>query len=142
MSYSGSSTPLWIPRLWLALVLLSLAACGPPLPPTPPMPTYPSRVVTQDGLAFWVKDLRLPGTRQELRVREGGSTQWLHLSTIQAIYFSGATVDQYRHGEVVLLTGEKLQGEIYVGTLIQGKTELGYWNVQLEKVDRLDLGTE
>jgi hypothetical protein len=141
MRYSGFPAHLWGYRFWPLLILLALAACAPQAPP-PPIPTWPSRVVSQDGLAFWVKGHRLPGTRQEFRVREGGTTQWLSLSLIQTMRFTGPVVEQYRPGEIMLLSGEKLHGEVFVGTLIQGYTELGYWNMPLSRVDRLDMGTE
>jgi hypothetical protein len=52
--------------------LLTLAACNPQAMKPPPLPVSPSVVFTQDGMAFYVKGLRIPGTRQELRLREGG----------------------------------------------------------------------
>jgi hypothetical protein len=128
----------WLLALWL------LAACAPrELPPPPAAPTYPSRVITQDGLAFMVHRLRLPGTRQKLTVRDGGTNQWLPLHLLQSLRFTGPTQGGYRPAEIVLISGEKMRGEIYVvNVLVEGSTDLGYWNMRLSQIERLYLGRD
>jgi len=127
----------WVLALWL------LAACAPrELPPTP-TPSYPSRVITQDGLAFTVHRLRLPGTRQEITVRDGGAKQWLPLNLLLSVRFTGPTREGYRQAEIFLISGEKMRGEIcVVNVLVEGSTDLGYWNMPLSRVERLDLGRD
>lgn len=137
LSRIPASSLCWVLALWL------LAACAPrELPPTP-APTYPSRVVTQDGLAFTVQRLRLPGTRQEITVRDGGAKQWLSLNLLKSVRFTGPTQGGYRQGEIFLISGEKMRGEVYVvNVLLEGSTDLGYWNMPLSQVERLDLGRD
>ncbi len=132
-----ASSLCWVLALWL------LAACAPrELPPTPP-PSYPSRVITQDGLAFTVHRLRLPGTRQEIAIRDGGAGQWLALNLLLSVRFTGPTQEGYRQAEIFLIGGEKMRGEVYVvNVLLEGSTDLGYWNMPLSRVNRLDLGRD
>jgi hypothetical protein len=96
-------------------------------------------VVTQDGMAFYVKGLRIPGTRQELRLREGGTLTWVPLEQVSAVQFSGPIQDTYRQAVITLTGGERLKGEVYVNFLIEGATDLGYWNMHLSKVASLNL---
>jgi len=131
-------------RAWAALVLvagglLALAACNPQALKPPPLPASPSVVITQGGVAFYVKGLRLPGTRQELRLREGETLTWVPLEQVSAVIFSGPVRETYRRAVVTLTGGERLQGEVYVNCLIEGTTDLGYWNMPLGKVERLNL---
>lgn len=129
----------------LALVA-ALAACllaGPgcaPQPKTPPPEPNPSEVVTRDGIAYYVKGLRIPGTRQELRLRQGGTLTWVPLEQVSIVRFTGPIHDSYRPAIIYLTGGEKLQGDIYVDFLIEGTTDLGYWNMPLRKVESLKLG--
>jgi hypothetical protein len=96
-------------------------------------------VVTQAGMAFYVKGLRIPGTRQELRLREGGTLTWIPLEQVSAVRFSGPIQDTYRQAVITLTGGERLQGEVYVNFLIEGTTDLGYWNMPMRKVESLNL---
>jgi hypothetical protein len=126
-------------RALVVLGLMAVAACNPQAMKPPPLPVSPSVVITQDGVAFYVKGLRLPGTRQELRLREGDSLTWVPLEQISAVRFSGPVQDTYRQAVITLTGGERLQGEVYVNFLIEGTTDLGYWNLPMRKVERLNL---
>ena len=123
----------------LAAALLFIAACSLHSPPPPPPVTYPARVITQDGLAFFVRNFRLPGTRQDLQMKEGGAKTWVPLSIVGNIHFRGPEKDRYRVAEILLLSGEKLKGEVFVDILVEGSTDVGYWNINFTKVDRVDL---
>jgi hypothetical protein len=119
--------------------LPALTACNPQATKPPPPPVSPSMVVTQEGMAFYVKGLRIPGTRQELRLREGGTLTWIPLEQIMAVRFSGPLQDTYRQAVITLTDGQRLQGEVYVDFLIEGTTDLGYWNMPMRKVASLNL---
>jgi hypothetical protein len=54
----------------------------------------------------------------------------------------GPEKENFRHAEVVLTTGEKFQGEMFVGQLIEGKTDVGYWNLSLKDVRHLGMGED
>jgi hypothetical protein len=116
-----------------------LSACNPQAKKGPPPEVSPSVVVTQDGTAYYVKKLRIPGTRQELRLRQSGTLTWIPLEQVSAVRFTGPVQDTYRQSDIILTGGERLQGEVYVNFLIEGTTDLGYWNMPLSKVDRLNL---
>jgi hypothetical protein len=75
-------------------------------------------------------------------VKVGDAKQWLPLNLIQTVSFSGALKERYRPAEIMLISGEKFKGEVFVGTLVEGVTDLGYWNMPFERVERLDLGTD
>jgi len=131
-------------RVWVLLAvvsgcLLALSACNPEAKKGPPPEVSPSVVVTRDGTAFYVKKLRIPGTRQELRLRQSGTLTWIPLEQVSAVRFTGPVQDTYRQGEITLTGGERIQGEVFVNFLIEGTTDLGYWNMPLSKVDRLNL---
>lgn len=119
--------------------LLALYACNPQAIKPPPPVVSPSVVVTQDGTAFYVKGLRIPGTRQELRLREGGTLTWVPLEQVSTVRFAGSIRDTYRQAVIILTGGERLQGEVYVNFLIEGTTDLGYWNMPMGKVESLNL---
>ena len=119
--------------------LLALPACNPQANKLPPLPVSPSIVVTQDGMAFYVKGLRIPGTRQELRLRQSGTLTWVPLEQVSAVRFSGPVQDSYRQALITLTGGERLQGEVDVNFLIEGTTDLGYWNMPMRKVASLNL---
>ena len=119
--------------------LLALSACNPQANKLPPLPVSPSMVVTQGGMAFYVKGLRIPGTRQELRLKEGGTLTWVPLEQVLAVRFAGPIQDTYRQAVIILTSGDRLQGEVYVNFLIEGTTDLGYWNMPMSKVERLNL---
>ena len=119
--------------------LLALSACNPEAKKGPPPEVSPSVVITQGGTAYYVKTLRIPGTRQELRLRQSGTLTWVPLEQVSAVRFAGPIQDTYRQADIILTGGERLQGEVYVNFLIEGTTDLGYWNMPLSKVDRLNL---
>jgi hypothetical protein len=123
----------------VAVCLLALSACNPEAKKVPPPEVSPSVVVTRDGTAYYVKKLRIPGTRQELRLRQSGTLTWIPLEQVSAVRFAGPVQDTYRQADITLTGGERLQGEVYVNFLIEGATDLGYWNMPLSKVDRLNL---
>jgi hypothetical protein len=123
------------------LLLLAVAACAPLPPPEPPVRT-PSKVITEDGMEFFVYGLKLPGTRQEFKLREGVSLFWVPLHIVQYLRLSGPEEDQYRRAEIILTTGEKLRGELFVDHLIEGTTDVGYWNIALKDVRQLGMGSE
>jgi hypothetical protein len=128
--------------VWLAVVagcLLALSACNPQANKLPPLPVTPSMVITQDGMAYYVKGVRIPGTRQELRLRQSGTLTWIPLEQVSAVQFSGPVQDTYRRAVITLTGGERLQGEAYVNFLIEGTTDLGYWNMPMNKVESLNL---
>jgi len=129
------------PWCW-ALALLLVAACAPKPVPPPPPPQWASRVITQDGLAFAVHRFRFPGKTQEITIRAGGAKQWMPLNLVQTIRFTGSVQDRYRPAEITLISGERLRGEVFVGSLVEGTTDLGYWNMPFSKVDRLEMGTD
>ena len=123
----------------MAVWLLALSACAPYQPKPPPPEVSPSMVITRDGMAFYVKHLRIPGTRQELRLKEGGTLTWIPLEQVAAVRFTGPLRDLYRQAAISLTGGETLQGEVFVDFLIEGTTDLGYWNMPMSKVERLQL---
>lgn len=118
--------------------LLVLSACNPTVK-LPPRPVSPSMVITQDGVAFYVKELRIPGTRQELRLKANNTLTWVPLEQVSAVVFSGPIQDTYRHAVITLTGGERLQGEVFVNFLLEGMTDLGYWNMPMSKVASLNL---
>jgi hypothetical protein len=127
---------------WLAVVascLVGLSACNPQKAKPPAPEVSPSVVVTHDGMAFYVKGLRIPGTRQELRLKEGGTITWLPLEQVSTVRFTGPVLETYRQAVITLTGGERLQGEVYVNFLIEGTTDLGYWNMPMSKVESLNL---
>ena len=119
--------------------LLTLFACVSE-PVKPPPVITPSVVVTDDGIAYSVKRLRIPGTRQELRLKAGETLTWVPMEQIATVQFSGPVRDTYRHAVIILTGGERLRGEVYVNFLIEGTTDLGYWNMHMDKVKILELG--
>ena len=124
------------------LALSLVAACAPQVSPPPPVPLYPTRVITEDGMAFLVTGFRLPGTRQELTLRFDGSKQWIDLNLLQIVRFTGPIHQGYRRAVIVLTGGERLQAEVFVNIIVEGNTDLGYWNMPLSKVQSLDLGSD
>jgi hypothetical protein len=128
--------------VWLAVVagcLVALSACNPQANKLPPLPVSPSMVITQDGMAYSVKGVRIPGTRQELRLRQSGTLTWIPLEQVSAVQFSGPVQDTYRQAVITLTGGERLKGEVDVNFLIEGTTDLGYWNMPMTKVASLNL---
>ncbi len=141
---SGSSFPAKLTALCsliLAAALLAASSCGPPPPPRPTIKTS-SKVITEGGLEFSVWRLKLPGTSQELKLKQAGATIWVPISVIRVITFSGLETDRYRPADIFLTSGERLQGDLFVDLLIEGTTDLGYWNMPLVKVRQIGLGEE
>jgi hypothetical protein len=99
-------------------------------------------VVTEAGYEYFVWGLKLPGTSQELKLKQAGSTTWVPLSAIKYVFFTGPEIDRYRQGKIVFTSGEKLEGDIFVDMLIEGTTDVGYWNIPLREVRQLGLGEE
>ncbi len=128
--------------LFLTAALLAAACAPPPKAATPPPIRTPSKVITEEGIEFSVYGLKLPGTSQELKLKKGGATTWLPLSVIEVITFSGPEDDRFRPADIVLTSGEKLTGDLFVGQIIEGTTDLGYWNISLIKVRQLGMGEE
>ena len=58
---------------------------------------------------------------------------------MSAVVFSGPIRDTYRQAVITLTGGERLQGEVSVNSLIEGTTDLGYWNMPMSKVASLNL---
>ncbi len=134
------------PRAFQAIILAAFlavltSACAAKAPPPPPI-NWPSRVVTEEGMAFYVRKLRIPGTRQSLLLREGGASTWLPLNLIQILRFTGPEENGFRPVEIVLISGDKTKGEMDVTPRLEGVTDLGYWGVALRDVARLEIGME
>jgi hypothetical protein len=127
--------------LFLGAALLAAAACSPP-PKTALPIRIPSKVVTEEGLEYAVFGLKLPGTSQELKLKGGGTTTWVPLAIMQVLTFSGPEDDRFRPVDIVLTSGEKLKGDLFVGQIIEGTTDLGYWNTSLGKVRQIGFGEE
>ncbi|OGR08321.1 MAG: hypothetical protein A3K23_00905 [Desulfobacca sp. RBG_16_58_9] len=126
----------------LVAVLLVVAACAPQVPPPPPTNKIPSKVISEGGMRFLVYGLKFPGTSQDFKMREGEALFWLPLSIVQGVRLSGPELDNYRQAEVVLTSGERFRGELFVGQLIEGTTDVGYWNLSLKEVRSLVMGEE
>jgi hypothetical protein len=123
-----------------AACLLMLYACNPQVKKPPPV-IWPSLVITRDGMAYDVQRLRMTGTTQELRLKQGETTIWVPLQQVDQIRFSGQVRDRFRPVLIVLTTYEKLEGEIFVDFLIEGVTDQGYWNISMTNVESLVMGT-
>jgi hypothetical protein len=122
-------------------VLLLAAACA-PVRPVPPTFKSPSKVISEAGIEYFVYSLKLPGDSQDLKMRLADSLIWVPLSRVLFLQFLGPEQDNYRLAEVVLLTGDKFRGRLYVSQLIEGDTDVGYWNMSLRDVRQLSMGTE
>jgi hypothetical protein len=123
-------------------LLLAVAACAPVTPPKEPPFKAPSKVISEGGMEFFVYSLKLPGTSQDFKMRVRDSLVWLPLSSVLYLRLAGPEQDNYRQAEVVLTTGEKFKGELFVGQLIEGTTDVGYWNMSLKDVRNLAMGEE
>lgn len=127
--------------LILALMAASLTACAPP-PPVEPRLIWPSRVVTEAGSTFYVRGLRLAGTDQALKLQGGGANFWLPLVQISVLQLAGPMQGHYRRGRIWLKDGGRLEALVFAETLIQGDTDLGYWNLPLSRVQLLEMGED
>jgi hypothetical protein len=119
--------------------LLAGPGCN-PYKPKPPSPPNPSVVVTRDGIVFYVKGLRIPGTRQELRLKLGDTLTWVPWEQVAVIRFTGPIRDTYRPVIIYLTDGGRLEGDVFVDFLIEGATDMGYWNMPMRKVESLEMG--
>lgn len=135
-----------IPGTFLAGLLLflglAIAACAPKTVTPPAAPTWPSEVVSREGMAFSVRKLRIPGTTQEIRLKTGGSEIWLPLDQVAGICFTGPIKGRYRPAQVILTGGDIINGQLFVDFLLEGTTDLGYWNMPMSRVERLQIGTD
>jgi hypothetical protein len=122
--------------------LLLGTGCMPQKSQTQSPVTYPSVVVTRAGVAFYVNGLRIPGTRQDLRLKEGDSFTWVPLEQVSAVRFSGPIHDTYRSAIIFLTGGGRLQGDVFVDFLIEGTTDTGYWNMSMRQVESLEVGSD
>ncbi len=138
---SGGAVRRVIALLCLLPALLMLAGCYPEPPVTPP-PTTPTKVIAESGIEYLVYSIKLPGTLQELKLRQGDAFTWIPLAIIGYVRFTGPEVDGYRPAEIMLSAGEKFRGELYSGQLIEGKTDIGYWNMPLKDVRAMSMGME
>ncbi len=127
--------------LILAFMVAGLAACTPP-PPVESRLIWPSRVVTEAGSTFYVRGLRLAGTDQALKLQGGGANFWLPLPQISVLQLAGPMQGHYRRGRIWLKNGSRLEALVFAETLIQGDTDLGYWNLPLSRVQLLELGED
>lgn len=128
--------------LFLAMVLLAAAACAPtPTPPSSRIKT-PSKVITEEGVEFSVWGLKLPGSSQELKMKQGGAKTWVPLSIIRVITFTGPEDERFRLAQIFLTSGERLSGPLFVDQIIEGTTDLGYWNMPLRDVRQVGIGEE
>lgn len=126
---------------WFSLVLLgAVAACA--SPPAPIPPPQPSELTTKDGYVYFVTGLRMPGTSQDLRLQQDGAKTWIPLSLVQEVRFTGPTRDRYRPAVIILTSGEQVKGDLFVDFLLAGTTDLGYWNIRMDQVERLVRGYE
>jgi hypothetical protein len=126
----------------LAALLVVAGTCAPKPPSLPPVTRVPSKVITEDGIKFFVWGLKLPGTSQELKLKKGEATTWIPLSVIRVITFAGPTDDRFRPAQIFLTSGESLTGDLFVDQLIEGTTDLGYWNMRLRDVKQIGMGEE
>ncbi len=127
--------------LALAGALLAAAACLPAAKPATPI-KVPSKVITEEGIEYFVFGLKLPGSSQELKLKGGGSTTWVPLSLMRILTFLGPEEDRFRPVELILTSGERLNGDLFVDTLIEGTTDEGYWNMSLKKIRQIGFGEE
>jgi hypothetical protein len=126
----------------LAALLVMAGTCAPKPPSSPPVPKIPSQVITEDGFKYFVRGLKLSGTSQQFKFKTGQALTWVPLSIIQVFVFTGPEYNQYRPAQIFLNSGERLTGDLFVDQLIEGTTDIGYWNIPLRRVNRVEMGTE
>ncbi len=110
--------------------------------PPSPSPKFPSVVTTEEGIEFSVYGLKLPGSSQELKLKKGGATTWVPLSIIQVITFTGPEEDRFRPALISLTSGERFTGEVFTDQLIEGTTDVGYWNMPMARIRQLGMGQD
>ncbi len=121
--------------------LLVVVGCAPQEIVVPGPELQPSRVVTSEGVRFEVLNLRLPGTQQDLKIKIAGTTIWIPLADVSNIRLSGAVMDQYRPALLFLVRGGRLEGELFVGFILEGESDQGYWNIHMTQVESVDFGS-
>jgi hypothetical protein len=127
--------------LFLALMNFSIAACAPQVTPPPPL-IPPSAVTTENGMIFFVKDLRIPGTIQQIRTKAGSSSLWIPLAQIERIQFTGPVDNRYRPARIFLISGDRFDTEVFVDHLLEGATDLGYWNMPLMNINSIVMAAD
>ena len=124
------------------LFLVMLAAACAEVQVAAPRPTWPSIVTGEDRVQYYVSDLRVPGTRQELRTKKGGANLWIPLAQISSLRFTepASKTDDLRWSEIVLTSGETIRLQVNDDQILEGRTETGYWNMPLKKVYGFQMG--
>lgn len=130
----------WIVVAGLLLALF-LGACAEVQVAQPP-PAWPSIVTSEDLVQHYVSGLRIPGSIQEIRTRKGDANLWIPLAQISTLKFVSPAYEDYRQAEIVLVSGEVLRVDVEVNQILEGKTDVGYWNMPLAKVSSLVVGMQ
>jgi len=91
---------------------------------------------------FEVFKLKIPGTKQDLKIKMGGTTTWIPLSEVANIRLWGPIVEQYRPARIFLLKGGRIEGELFVDFILEGTFNQAYWNVPMNQVVSLDMGSD
>lgn len=126
--------------IFLCLLLVLCGGCTREIViPAPEI--WPSRVTTSEGMRFEVWNLKIPGTKQDLKLKTAGTTTWISLSEVANIRLSGPIVDQYRSARIFLLKGGRLEGELFVDFILEGNSDQGYWNILMHQVEAVDFGS-
>lgn len=99
-------------------------------------------MVTEENLTFFVSGLRIAGTDQTLRARAGATNLWLPLDQVQTASFTGPVTERYRRARIFLEDGSTLSVDVFVDFIIQGHTAAGGWNMPMERVKFLAMGTD
>jgi hypothetical protein len=92
-------------------------------------------------MRYEVWNLRLPGTKQDLKLKAAGTTTWIPLADVANVRFSGPIIEQYRPARVFLFRGGRLEGELFVDHIIEGTSDQGYWNMPIAQIEAIDMGS-
>jgi hypothetical protein len=138
MSIQIAKQGAWVVVMGLLLAAF-LGACA-QVPIEPPPPPAPSVVNAEDGVRYYVTDLRIPGTRQELRTKKGDANLWIPLAQVSKIHFISPAFEDYRQAEIILTSREIIRVEVETDQILEGRTEAGYWNMSLGKMRSVDFG--
>ncbi len=84
----------------------------------------------------------MAGTFQEWRLQQGDSIFWVPFDQVGGLRFTGPAEGSYRPAQIFLTEGDQIRGKLYVDFLLEGTTDVGYWNMPMSQVDRLSIGTE
>jgi hypothetical protein len=95
--------------------------------------------MSEGGTIFFVWDVKLPGTSQDILLKQGGASTWLPLVQIRQLVFTGPEREGFRPATITLTTGERTQGDLAVNGLLEGRTDLGSWTIPLKEVRHLTL---